>query len=174
MEVPESSGVHHGYKSTTSRMLWGTNRVENDGHVDPDHTVVIDLIGHSTVSFFTQFDKTGVTTGVPTDSEAQAIGRRLRQRHVPQRRRVEAGGSDLRDRHENRSTRVTLTAVYGNLTFAADLSFYASQIYAITAIPEVGSFWLLGAVAVMVWVGRCAKIAARASPAAKWPMAPIR
>ena len=46
--------------------------------------------------------------------------------------------------------------VYGNTTFAADLSVpeYRSQILAITAIPEVGSIWLLSAVAALVGIAR--------------------
>jgi hypothetical protein len=160
MEVPESSGVHHGYKSTTSRMLWGTNRVENDGHIDPGHTVVIDLIGRSTVSFFTQFDKTGVTTGVPTASEAQGLGGDSGSAMFHKEGGVwKLAGLTFAIGTEPGQPDITSTAVYGNVTFAADLSFYASQIYAITAIPEVGSVWLLGSVAVLVGVGRVLKCA---------------
>jgi hypothetical protein len=160
MEVPESSGVYHGYKSTTNRMLWGTNRVENDGQADPDHNVVINLVGRSTVSFFTQFDKTGVTTGMPTSSEAQALDGDSGSAIFHKEGGVwKLAGLTFATGNITGQPDPTLNAVYGNLTFGADLSFYASQIYAITAIPEVGSFWLLGGVATIVAVGRYVQIA---------------
>ena len=101
---------------------------------------------------------------MPTTSEAQGLGGdsgsamfhkedgAWKLAGLTSRRHTESGQPD-----------VTSTAVYGNLTFAADLSFYASQIYAITAIPEVGSFAFLERLPRSPMHGSCG-----ASPAAKW------
>jgi hypothetical protein len=141
-------------------MLWGTNLVEDDGHIDPDHNVIIDLIGRTTVSFFTQFDHADYTAVVPTASEAQALsgdsGSAMFYNEAGVWKLaglIYAVGSEDPDQPD-----VTLNAVYGNVTLAADLSFYASQIYAITAIPELSGFWLLSSVAVLVsavWLLNC-------------------
>jgi hypothetical protein len=50
--------------------------------------------------------------------------------------------------------------VYGNTTVAADLSvpFYRDQILAITSIPELGSFWLLGAAAALFGIARTCRL----------------
>jgi hypothetical protein len=47
-----------------------------------------------------------------------------------------------------------LVAVYGNLTAAADLSAYRTQILSAMAIPELGGFWLCGAVALVMGAAR--------------------
>jgi hypothetical protein len=138
------SGIHSGYVSTTSRKLWGTNLVENDGPV-----VVNDHVA-DVISFYTKFDKPGVDGSTATVSEAQAqngdsgsaafdkVGGFWVLAGV-----TFAVGAD--DEHQPDPTQ---HAVYGNQTFAADLSQYRDQILA--TIPEVSSFALVGGAVVIV------------------------
>jgi hypothetical protein len=160
MEVPVG-GNAHGYKATTALKLWGTNLVENDESFfpmeqDADHTVAVNAGLGDVVSFFTEFDKAGETDGLATESEAQGLGGDSGSAifHKANGQWVLAGVTHAISVFEDQPD-VGLTAVYGNLTFAADLSVYRDQILAITAIPEVGSFWLVGAVAAMAGAIQC-------------------
>jgi hypothetical protein len=157
-----SGGNRHGYESTIAQKMWGTNRVENDAtfypsDTYPGHAVVADAGGGATISFFTEFDDPGMMGGDATPSEAQAMGgdsgSAVFYKDGPTW--VLAGTTYAVDIFTGQPGG-TSTAVYGNTTFAADLSnpTYRSQILAITAIPELGSVWLLGAVAALLGIAR--------------------
>jgi hypothetical protein len=150
-----SGGNFHGYKSTTNQKLWGTNIIEDDepfyNEMDAGHTVVANAGSGDTISFLTEFDKTGLTTGPATDSETQALlgdsGSSVF--HKVGSWWVLAGITHSIETFEDQPNAV-LTAVYGNRTFSADLTAYRSQILAVTAIPEVSAFSLLGGVTLAV------------------------
>jgi hypothetical protein len=160
-EVP-SGGNRHGYKATTSQKMWGTNIVESDasffpGDTYPGHAVIVDAGTGDTISFFTEFDKAGLTAGDATTSETQGMGGDSGSAifHKVEDSWVLAGLTFAVGLFEGQPGSSS-TAVFGNTTFAADLSVpeYRNQILAITAIPEVGSIWLLSAVAAMVGIAR--------------------
>jgi hypothetical protein len=152
--VVTSGGTHHGYISNTAGKLWGTNLVENDesfftppggGPPDANHTHPVLVGGVHTISFITQFDRDDLSFGPDTDHEAQA----------------QSGDSGSAVFHEVGGNWVLAgithavasffpgqpdpvsTAVFGNLTFAADLATYRNDILSVTAVPELGGFWLL-------------------------------
>ncbi len=137
-----SGGNAHGYLETTGgQKMWGTNRV------DLDHTVPISTGSGVVITLYTDFDRPGVLNSEATPSEAQGL----------------AGDSGSAAFHKNGSTwelaglihaigtftdqpfgAEGLSAVYGNLTYFADLSAYESQITAVTGIPEASGWLLLG------------------------------
>jgi hypothetical protein len=156
-EVP-TGGDASGYKSTiVGQKLWGTNLVEDDeplfSQMDADHTVVANSGNGDVISLFTDFDDPNAVGGGATPSEAQAQG----------------GDSGSAAFHKNGANwelagithaialftdQPNLTAVYGDLTFFADLSAYRSQILAITAVPELPACLLLLAPATAATVSR--------------------
>jgi len=157
-ETP-TGGDAHGYKSTTARKLWGTNVVEDDEAIfddmDADHTIVASTspANGDVISFFTDFDDPN-DPGDPNDpfdeatpSEAQALSSDSGSAVFVKEGAnwVLAGVTHAILLFEDQPD-VGFTAVYGNLTLAADLAAYRNQILAITAIPEVSSFVLLTAV----------------------------
>jgi hypothetical protein len=138
-EVP-SGGNFSGYKSTTSRKLWGTNLVENGGPV-----IANDGIG-DVISFDTKFDDPNAIGSTATASEAQAqsgdsgsaVFNKVGDLWVL------AGVTYAVDNPIDNQPNPTSNAVFGNLTFAADLSQYRDQILAI--IPEASSVVLVSGV----------------------------
>jgi Trypsin len=139
--VVSSGGVHSGYKSTTNRKLWGTNLVEDDGAV-----VVNDGIA-DVISFFTKFDKSGINGSTATGSEAQAQSGDSGSAAFDKVGGlwVLAGVTFAVGAADKLQPDPAQNAVYGNETFAADLSQYRDQILA--TIPEPSSLALVGAVA---------------------------
>ncbi len=127
-EVP-SGGNAAGYKTLTSRtMRWGTNAVAASG-------IWVDDGYGDTLMMATTFDD----TGVPSNEAQAAYG--------------DSGGGFF---HKNGAawelSGITLTvggysgqpdpganAIYGDATYAADLSFYRSQIMAIVPEPSAAS-----------------------------------
>ncbi len=151
-----------GYKSTASRKLWGTNLVERDSDFfedeeDADHTLIVDDNFGLTISFFTEFDKEGETEGDATGHEAQAQGGDSGSATFAKEGNnwVLAGVTYAVGAFEDQPDPGN-NAVFGNLTFAADLSQYRGQILTIMGIPEPGSFWLVGGVGAMVGLVRLA------------------
>lgn len=130
-EVPSGTpGIdHEGFKTSTNRTIrWGENNVSANGQV------INYLIGSGAVdvvSFITSFDQGAKT------HEAQAIN-------------GDSGGAVFVDNGgtwtlggvmltvSNHETQPALTAIIGNETVMADLSYYSSEIFSITAIPEPG------------------------------------
>jgi hypothetical protein len=154
-----SGGNFHGYKATTFRKLWGTNLVEDDEvffeEGDVDHTVAASAGFGDTISFFTEFDKPGITAGLATTSEAQGLsgdsGSAAFQKVAGSW--LLAGLTHSIAVFEDQPN-VGQTAVYGNLTFIADLSVYRDQIIDITSIPELGGFLAVGSMAALVGLYR--------------------
>ncbi len=138
-----------GFYGSDSRKLWGTNLVEDaesEFHEgDDNNTVAVTLGDAKIISFFTRFDKVGVTNGTPTDHEAQALsgdsGSAVFQKVDGSW--VLVGISYAIGVFEDQPD-VGTTAVYGNLTFAADIASYRNQILSIASIPEISSFVLVG------------------------------
>jgi hypothetical protein len=149
-----------GYKSTTSRKLWGTNLVEDDAtffsaETDPDHTVFLNPGAGAIHLFLTEFDKSGETDGSVTAHEAQAQGGDSGSGVFAKESGewVLAGISDAVGGFEDQPDPGT-NAVFGNLTFAADLFRYRSQITTIVGVPEPGGFLLVGCVGAMIGLAR--------------------
>jgi hypothetical protein len=139
-EVP-SGGNFSGYKSTASRKLWGTNQVENFGPV-----IANDGIG-DVISLYTKFDDPDAAGSTATASEAQAqsgdSGSAVFKKDGDLW--VLAGVTYAVDNPVDNQPNPALNAVFGDLTFAADLSEYRDQILAI--IPEASSLVLVSGVA---------------------------
>lgn len=162
-----SGGDAHGYVATTSRKLWGTNLIEDDepffNETDADHVAPVSTGNGDTISFITEFDKTGLTLGMATDSETQALSGDSGSAvfYKVGGNWVLAGLTHAIAFFEDQPN-VGSTAVFGNLTFAADLSAYRDAILSITSVPELGGFRLLGGVAIAA--GLCRLFARRFSP----------
>jgi hypothetical protein len=152
-------GNAHGYKSTTSGgKLWGTNVVEDDllifGQADPDHTVNANSGSGDVISFFSDFDSPIYTLGPSTAYESQALGGDSGSGvFVKNGATWELAGITHAIGLFEDQPSTGSTAVYGNLTYFADLSQYRDQILAIVAVPEAGSFAFLGAVAALATMG---------------------
>ncbi len=171
-EVAPGSGNVLGYSSTGSTKLWGTNLVEDDGTVDLDHNITVNSGWGPVVSFFTEFDKQDITNGAATTSEAQALGGDSGSGGFAKNgANWELAGIThaigiFHDQpgFENPALPVTppQAAIYGNLTYIADLSAYRDQILAVIAVPELNSLLLVGVVGLFAVVvpivrkGRCA------------------
>lgn len=158
-----------GYGTTTPLKFWGTNVVEDDqgfedifpDEPDPDHTVVIEdpnpnpLLSSFTVSFFTEFDAAGITDGLATAHEAHAQGddsaggvfEKVGDTWVLSGLILAVAG------FENQPD-PTSNAVFGNLTFAADLQLYREQILSVMGVPEPGGFLMVGFVGAMLGLVR--------------------
>jgi hypothetical protein len=140
-EVP-SGGDASGYKSTIFQKEWGTNRVEDDeplfNEMDANHSVVANSGNGDVISLFSDFDDPNAAGSDATASEAEA----------------QSGDSGSGVFYKDGSTwelagithaiglytdQPAFTAVYGDLTFFADLSAYRDQILAITAVPEASA-----------------------------------
>jgi hypothetical protein len=131
-----------GYLWAGSRSLrWGTNVVEDFWPGDP----------LDTVAFYTVFDAPG--PGYTADEAQGANGDSGGALFAKQGSTWELAGIlyviGLWEGQVNNS------ALYGNRTGAADLSFYRDDIMDITAVPEPGGSLLLGAgIAFLATVGR--------------------
>jgi hypothetical protein len=162
--VVTSGGTHHGYIANSGGKLWGTNLVENDepffnppggGPPDANHTHPVNVGGVQTISFMTQFDRDDLEFGPDTDHEAQAqngdSGSAIFQKVGGNW--VLAGITHAVGSFFPGQPSPATHAVFGNLTFAADLATYRNDILSVTAVPELGGFWLLCGVgsAVGVW-----------------------
>jgi hypothetical protein len=153
--APGPTGNFHGYISTGERKLWGTNLVEDDepleANGDVDNTLAVNASFGDVVSFYTDFDDPNAADA--TDHEAQAMfhdsGSGVFAKENGQR--VLAGITHAVGIFPSQPGG-TFTAVYGNQTFVADLSFYRDQIMA-AMVPELGSFLLVGAVGILA--GAC-------------------
>lgn len=155
-----------GYSSLQELKVWGTNLVEDDqgfedffpDEPDADHTLVVEDPDTQsiTVSFFTAFDKNGVTNGSATAHEAQAQGGDSGSGAFVKEGDdwVLAGLTFAVAGFENQPD-PTSNAVFGNLTLAADLAVYREQILSIMGIPEPSSFWLVGGVGMLFCAARC-------------------
>jgi hypothetical protein len=129
--------TNSGYKTTgTHAVSWGEN-VVTAGNVN------VFTGTYNVISYYTTFDQTGGVT-----QEAQGVN-------------GDSGGADFYfdgtswllsgmthavstlDNQPTISGIGGSTAVYGDLTFMADLSYYAPQITAIVAVPEPSSAFLL-------------------------------
>jgi hypothetical protein len=136
-------GINGGYVSGGSRKLWGTNKVENDGAV-----VVNDNIA-DVISFFTKFDDPAAMGSTATSSETQAQSgdsgsaafEKIGDQWVLAGITFAVGADDV-NQPDPRSN-----AIYGNDTFAADLSQYRIQILSI--VPEANGFALLSVIALL-------------------------
>lgn len=154
-----TGGNEHGYVSTTSRKLWGTNLIEDDeaffNEMDVDHTSPVSTGNGDTISFITEFDKAGLTSGMATGEETQALSGDSGSAvfYKVGGNWVLAGLTHAISIFEDQPN-VGSTAVFGNLTFAADLAAYRDAILSITSVPELGGFWMLGGAAATVGVGR--------------------
>ena len=152
------TGDFRGYKTSTLRAPhWGTNRIEDDaryetgGAADGDHTVVVNL-GTKTnpvdiIALLTDFDRSGGTA-----DEAQAVsgdsgGAMFYKNDLTGSGWELAGIINAVDIWSGQPGGAT-TAVFGNLTYMADLSQYRDQIEGIMSIsanvPEPSSLALLG------------------------------
>ena len=165
-EVAPGNGNALGYKSTASVKLWGTNLVEDDvpffSQVDPDHNVNVNSGSGDVISFFTEFDKTGITGGLTTNSESQALGGDSGSGVFAKNgANWELAGIthaigvfEDQPGFQTPTPSGPQTAVYGDLTYIADLFAYRDQILTITAVPELGSFLLVGAFAAIAGARR--------------------
>jgi hypothetical protein len=151
-----------GYKTTTNRKLWGTNLVEDDvtffsEETDADHTVFLDPGAGSIHLFMTEFDKEGETDGdvTPYETQAQAGDSGSGVFAMENGEWVLAGITDAVGVFEDQPDAGT-NAVFGDLTFAADLALYRSQIEMIIGIPEPRGCLLIGFVGMIVGVVRLA------------------
>jgi Trypsin-like peptidase domain len=138
-----SGGVYSGYESGAGRKLWGTNLVEDDGPVVANDGIA------DVISFFTKFDDPGAVGSTATTSEAQAqdgdSGSAVFDKVGGQW--VLSGVTYAVDGLTGQPS-LTQTGVYGDLTFAADLSQYRDQILA--TVPELNGCALVGAIAAIV------------------------
>jgi hypothetical protein len=145
-EVP-SGGNFSGYKNTGTRKLWGTNLVENNGPI-----VANDMVA-DVISFYTKFDNPNGTGSTATASEAQAQGGDSGSAVFEKIGGLWllAGVTYAVDNPVDNQPDPTSYAVYGDLTFAADLSQYRDQILA--TIPELNGFLLVGSIAAIaaIW-----------------------
>ncbi|MEX0939383.1 MAG: hypothetical protein WDZ59_16085 [Pirellulales bacterium] len=124
-------GDYRGFKTTSSQpMRWGTNLIEDDephfGEGDADHHLVYSAgFGH-VAGLITQFDESAATP-----YEAQAIsgdsGGGVFYNNPETEKWELAGSINVISTHRDQPS---LTAVYGNLTLMADLSFYRDEILA--------------------------------------------
>jgi hypothetical protein len=154
-ETPTGTSAH-GYKSNqTGVKLWGANIVENDDaffaetDVDaPNHTVEANSGFGDVISLVTEFDKTGLTGGLTNNSEAQALSGDSGSGvfYKDGANWTLAGITHAIAGFEDQPSLGT-TAVFGNLTFFADLSRYRDQILAIAAVPEATSLLCVGGAA---------------------------
>ena len=151
-----TGGAFHGYVSDSVAKLWGTNLVEDDerffheGDVG-NHTYPADSGNGDTVSFITEFDKEGLTLGHATEHEAQAQGGDSGSAAFWKEdgQWVLAGITHAVEIEPNQPFG-TGSALYTNLTFMADLSFYRSQILA--TIPEASGAALVPLAGVLMLV----------------------
>ena len=144
-EVP-SGGDASGYKSTINQKEWGTNRIEDDeplfNEMDANHSVVANSGNGDVISLFSDFDDPNAAGSDATSSETEA----------------QSGDSGSGVFYKDGSNwdlagithaiglytdQPAFTAVYGDLTFFADLSAYRDQILAITAVPETSGLLLV-------------------------------
>ncbi|HMP06630.1 MAG TPA: hypothetical protein PJ982_09790, partial [Lacipirellulaceae bacterium] len=156
-----SGGNAAGYTSNRFAKLWGTNRVEDDepffGEGDANHTVNVNAGFGQVISLFSVFDAPSSSNA--TASEAQALvgdsGSAVFAKIGAEWNLVgishAIGVFPQQPGFENPPLvpPAPQSAVYGNLTYFADLSRYRDQILSITAIPEAGSFALVGAAMAM-------------------------
>jgi hypothetical protein len=143
----------HGYKSTLERKLWGTNVIESDEPLenlgDSDVTLPVDAGFGDVISFYTDFDNPGVMGSGATAAEAQGMFHDSGSAMFSKENGawVLSGMTHAVSLYSNQPGG-TFTAIYGNLTFAADLSVYGDQIMAII-VPELGGFLLVGGVGLL-------------------------
>jgi hypothetical protein len=163
----ETGGNYHGYKWSTERKLWGTNVVEHDEPLETDdvgddanNTVPVNAGFGDVISFYTDFDRPGVMGSGATASEAQALfhdsGSAMFTKEGDAW--VLAGMTHAISIFSNQpavmeGSNTVYHAVFGNLTFAADLSVYGDQIMAII-VPELGGFVLVGGVGALAGAWR--------------------
>lgn len=164
-ETP-TGGNAHGYQfNQTGVKLWGTNIVENDDtffpetDVDaPNHTVKANSGSGDVISLVTEFDQTGLTGGLTTNGEAQALtgdsGSAVFYKDGANW--TLAGITHAIAGFEDQPALGT-TAVFGNLTFFADLSRYRDQILAIAAVPEATSLLCVGGAALAAAAGHAVR-----------------
>lgn len=156
-EVP-TGGDKHGYYSSVAAKRWGTNLIEDDeaffGEGDANHTVPANAGFGDVVSLFTEFDKTGLTLGDATATEAQALSGDSGSAVFVKESGVWklAGITHAVSLFDNQPFGSS-TAVFGNLTFFADLSTYREQILAIASVPEGTSLLFVGAALALALAG---------------------
>ncbi len=158
-EVP-SGGDKHGYYTSLTEKRWGTNLVEDDeaffGEGDLDnHTKDINAGFGDVVSLITEFDKTGLTLGDATSTEAQGMSGDSGSAVFVKELGVWklAGITHAVGTFDNQPYGA-LTAMFGNLTFFADLSTYREQILSIASVPEGTSLLFVGAALALALVRR--------------------
>ena len=138
--------TNSGYKTTAIQQVsWGTNAVTNG-------PVAVNTGTFDTVSFYTTFDQTGGLAQegqvVNGDSGGAAF-------FFNGTTWVLAGMTHAASSLENQPTVSGIpssTAIYGDQSFFADLSFYAPQINAIIAVPEASTvmcFGMIGGLAML-------------------------
>jgi len=132
-EVSPPPADREGYKTLSSRSLrWGTNTVESVN-------LSVDTGNGDVVSFSTDFDESDGTSeahAVVGDSGGGVFAKNLLGdwelvgiMHAVSTFNGQPSGAN--------------TAVFGNQTFSADLSFYSDQINAISSIPEPSAIILI-------------------------------
>ncbi len=146
-EVP-SGGNAAGYKTLSTRaMRWGTNTIES-------HDLWINVPGSSNIPVDVKTFTTTFTDLVAPDDEAQAVfGDSGGAVFAKNGSSWELGGVMIAVGGFSGQPTAGETAVYGNVTYSADISSYASQIMSI--IPEPSTYALLGfSAAALIFVCR--------------------
>ena len=144
--TPPASYTHQGFKTTDPQQVrWGVNRIENTNqNVDTSGSSSRTVVSYSTlfggVSTFTEEGQgvLGDSGGAVFSWDGVSTWTLSGMMHA-------IGGYDNQPAY---------TALAGQLTFAADLSFYRSQILTITQIPEPST-------SAATMIGLCALLARR-------------
>ena len=155
----DESGKYLGYKTVGANSLrWGTNLIEDDERLvwdngDSDHTIVRPLLGRDTVMLITEFDRDGYSNsyvsnpGAQSDTsyEAQAVlGDSGGGMFVQTNGRWELAGIINSVEGHNKqdapgAPHARLNALYGNMTFSANLADYRDSILSLSNY-QIGDF----------------------------------
>ena len=149
-EVP-SGGNAAGYKTLSTRaMRWGTNTIETQD-------LWINVPGSSNIPVDVKTFATTFTDSIAPDDEAQAVfGDSGGAVFAKNGSSWELGGVMIAVGGYSGQPTAGETPVYGNVTYSADISSYASQIMSI--IPEPSTYALLGfSAAALIFVCRRAR-----------------